>query len=99
MPDRIETQERLAAAVRAGLPGVVAEWLAPARARLEVLTRSALDPEVDDETFNRMIRHAAAGLPELMEELRTLSLADYFEAAMGAAAANGIAARGEAPPP
>lgn len=92
---RFEDLERYAAAaVRAGLPAVVMEWLAPARARLEVLTRSAVDPEVDDETFLQMVRRAAAELPELMEELGTTSLAEYFEAAMGAAAVAGMTARG-----
>ena len=94
---RFEDLERYAAAaVRAGLPAVVMEWLAPARARLEVLTRSAVDPEVDDETFLQMVRRAAAELPELMEELGTTSLAEYFEAAMGAAAVAGMTARGAA---
>lgn len=93
MPDRFETQDRLAGAVRSGLPEVAAAWLAPARAELEILTRSAADPGVDDAAFLQMVRRGAAGLPALMERLDTASLSDAMEAAMGAAMANGIMAR------
>ena len=75
---------------RAGMPPVVREWLAPAREAMEALTRAAVDPSVSNEEFLRMVEAQAETMPDLMEGLGKASLADFFEAAMGAACVGGI---------
>ena len=92
MADRYKELEALQARVRAGLAAVVPQWLAAARAALEKLTTAALDPDVSDLEFTRMVETAIIEMPSLMDELDHDALAAYMERAMGAAYAQGIAA-------
>lgn len=91
--DRYREFETLSQAVRDGLPRVAVQWLAAARRPLETLTRAALDPEISDEEFRKMVEEFSEKLPELYDKLDVDALQDHLEGAMGAAMANGLAAR------
>ena len=82
--------EQYLAKARGGLPRAAQEWLAPAREAMERLTKAAVDPSVSDSDFLAMVEKQSEEIPELMAGLGTVQLAQFFEAAMGAAMAGGI---------
>lgn len=84
--------EKLSEEVRAEFPSVAVPWLAAVRRPLERLTMAALDPEVSDAEFRRMVEEFAERLPELLDEIDHDAIGELMEGAMGAAAANGLAA-------
>lgn len=91
--NRHRQAEQLSARVREKLPRVAAQWLAAARRPLEALTRSALDPDLTDDAFRALVEEFSRRLPTLLDELDHDALAKLMEDSMGAAMANGIAAR------
>jgi surfactin synthase thioesterase subunit len=97
--NRFRPLESLQAATRARIPRVSIAWLAAARAPIEALTTAALDPAVSDSEFLRRVQDFADSLPSLMDSIDHDALAALMEESMGAAAANGIAARLADTPP
>jgi len=98
MPDartRHRDAERLAATVRGRLPRAVIPWLAAVRREMESLTTAALSGDLSDEDFRALVEKTAAALPALMDRMDHDALAGLLEEGMGAAMANGIAARME----
>ena len=91
--NRFRTHEQLSAATRARLPEAVGPWLAAVRAEMEKLTTAALSGEVSDEEFRALVEETSAALPDLLDRTDHDSLAGLMEHGMGAAMANGIAAR------
>jgi hypothetical protein len=90
---RFREMEKLQETVRAELPGVAVAWLAALRQPLEELTMAALNGKVGDEEFLKRVEDFAEKIPGLLEEMDSAALAGLMEGAMGAAMANGIAAR------
>jgi hypothetical protein len=93
MMNRFSDAEDLAAATRAELPRMAVDWLAALRGPLEKLTTAALSEGMSDEEFLRQVETFIQRLPELFDEIDHDSLAALMESSMGAAMANGIAAR------
>lgn len=91
--NRHRQAEELSARVREELPRVAVQWLAALRRPLEELTRAALAHDLPDAAFRALVEEFSRRLPSLMEELDHDALAAPMEEAMGAAMANGIAAR------
>lgn len=91
--DRFKQGEKLAAAAREGLPSVAVQWLAAARKPLEKLTKAALNGEVSDAEFVALVEEFSQSLPGLLDEMDHDALATHMENSMGAAMANGMAAR------
>ena len=90
---RYRELEKLQAAARKPLPDVAVAWLAAVRKPLEKLTMAALSGEVSDAEFREMVVKFSASLPGLMETMDHDALGTALEASMGAAMANGMAAR------
>ncbi len=91
--NRFQEGEKLAAAVREEIPKAAVLWLAAARDPLEKLTMAALDPELSDAEFVRLVEEFSKDLPGLLEKLDHDALAKLMEDGMGAAMANGIEER------
>lgn len=96
---RFSTLAKLQAATRAAIPGAAVAWLAALRQPLEKLTMAAMDPALTDAEFSAMVETFSASLPGLLEAMDHDALAKLMEDGMGAAMANGIAARAAAPGP
>ena len=97
MENRFKDGEKLMAATRAKIPEAAVKWLAAARSPLEKLTMAALSGEVTDEEFRAMVKKFSKSLPGLLPKMDHAAIADLMEQGMGAAMANGIAARSQTP--
>ena len=94
---RHRTHETLSAATRARLPAVAGPWLAAVRAEMEKLTMAAIAGDLSDEDFRALAEQTSAKLPELLATMDHDALAILMAQGMGAAMANGIAARQKTP--
>lgn len=74
------------------------KWLAAARTPLEKLTMAALNAEVSDAEFVAMVEAFSKSLPKLLEKMDHGPCQKLMEESMGAAMANGVAARMETLP-
>ncbi|MEO5915570.1 MAG: hypothetical protein ABIS50_15155 [Luteolibacter sp.] len=91
--NRFQQLEIQQAATRAELPRVAVQWLAAARTPLEKLTMAALDPDLSDEEFVKLVERFSEDLPKLLDTMDHDALAELMEEGMGAAMANGIEQR------
>lgn len=90
---RYRDLEKLQATTRAELPRVAMLWLAAVRGPLEALTTAAMNPELTDAEFIKLVADFSEGLPELLKTIDHSALAELMENSMGAAMGNGIAVR------
>lgn len=90
---RYRDGEKLQAAARAEMPAAAVRWLANVREPLQVLTMAALSPDVTDDEFATLVESFSESLPGMLEKIDHGAIAELLEKSMGAAMANGMAAR------
>lgn len=90
---RYRDLEKLQATVRAEIPTVAIDWLAAVRKEMEKLTKAALSGDVSDAEFRGLVEETSKRLPKLLKKMDHDALAKLMETSMGAAMANGLAAR------